>query len=218
MNSSTSSKFRTFDLQSLSVKERYQFLTSAIVPRPIAWISTQDASGRTNLAPFSYFNAVSSDPPTLVISIARKPSGEKKDTLLNIEFHREFVVNLAPVELAEKVALTGIELPYGESEFTKAGLTPLPAQRIRAPRLAEAKVSLECKLLHLLEVGSGGKGSSTLVVGEVVWVHVREDLVAEQSNPYELALEALDPLSRLGGPHYGRAPQKFEIPKSSSRG
>ena len=183
------------DLAELSPGQKYFLLISAIVPRPIAWVSTRGTNGSTNLAPFSFFQGVAADPPTLMISIARtKSSGETKDTLANIRATGEFVVNVVTGELAEPMDASAAELPFGQSEIERAGLATFPARRIAPPCIADSPVNLECRLSQQVEVGS-----CVAVFGEVLLAHVREDLLDERGT---IDPDRLAPLARLGGSFY----------------
>ncbi len=183
------------DMSALSSDQRYFFLISAVVPRPIAWVSTRARNGTTNLAPFSFFQAVSSDPPVVMISVAlEKSDGTTKDTLVNVRETGEFVVNLVSEELAETMVRTSAELPHGESEIAAFGLTPIPAVSVAAPAVAEAKVALECRLWHELPVGT-----SVALFGEVLRAQVAAGLLDARGTIDPLALR---PLGRLGGSLY----------------
>jgi len=184
----------------MDVPSIYRLMISAIVPRPIAWVSTIDAQGRTNLAPFSYFNAVASAPPCLMFSVAVNPDGSRKDTLLNIIETGQFVVNGATLPLMDQVNTTAAPFPRGVSEFEKAGLTPEPSQLVKPPRVREALLALECELMQTIAIGDGGVGSSTMVIGRILCLHAREDAVDERG---ALKPEVLEPLARLGGQDYG---------------
>lgn len=197
-----------FDFSKMTFSDAYRFMIGAIVPRPIAWVSTCSKEGVGNLAPFSFFNGVCSNPPSLVFSIVRKADGSKKDTLLNIESTSEFVVNIAHADLAENVDETSEAHPYGVDELKLEGLTPLPSTRVKPVRVAEAKIHMECKLLKTVEIGAGGAGSSTLVIGEIVCAHVEDSLVGDKNR---IDFVKLDPLARLGGKSYGRGFKAFEI-------
>jgi len=186
------------DPKSLSTKERYKLLTGTIVPRPIAWVSTISSNGISNLAPFSYFNGVSSDPPVISISIARKPDGTKKDTLLNIETNQEFTVNFVSQKLAAQMNRTSDSLDYEISEFTLAGLTETPSTIVKAPRVSESLACFECKLMQLIEVGDGTAGSSTLVLGEIVHYQFDERIYIDG----KINIAALDPVGRLAGQNF----------------
>jgi flavin reductase (DIM6/NTAB) family NADH-FMN oxidoreductase RutF len=180
------------DPRSLPAKEVYRFLISAVVPRPIAFVSTVGAAGGTNLAPFSYFNAVSSDPPLVAISINDRPD-DPKDTLRNIRETGEFVVNLVNEPLLDGMVRTAGEWPRETSEFGPAGLTPAPSERVKPPYVAESPLQLECRLHREIRLGG-----SFLVVGEVVLARVRDDVLTNgRVDPAKLA-----PVARLGGELY----------------
>ncbi len=184
--------------QEISTRERYQLLTGSLLPRPIAFVSTQNRAGETNLAPFSFFNGVSSNPPCISIAIARNRDGSKKDTLINIEETKEFVVNGASIAMSEALVETAASYPYGESEIETCGFTPVPAVRVSPPRIAEALMHYECRLLQTVTIGDGSPGSSTLVIGEIVQMHFEDSIFHDG----RITLESLNPLSRLGGDDY----------------
>lgn len=196
------------DLKDLSTRERYQLLTSSLLPRPIAFVSTQNLEGQNNLAPFSFFNGVSSNPPCLSISIARNRRGEKKDTLRNIEETKEFVVNTAHLAMGEALVDTAAEFPYGESEIEACGFSTTPSQKVRPPRIAEALLHYECRLYKAIEVGDGTPGSSTLVIGEILHMHLSDAILEEG----KIQLEALKPLSRLSAHDFGSSEFLFSKP------
>ena len=193
----------------IGVKETYKLLIGAIVPRPIAFISTVSEKGIGNLAPFSFFNGVSSNPPALMIAITRKKDGTKKDTLRNIEATRQFVVNSVSEWIAEPMNLCSAEYPYGVDEMAKVGLTPIPSIRVRPPRIKEAALHFECELYDSMEVGDGGEGSSTLIVGKILMIHAHA--AAFQNG--KLILDELKPISRLSGTSYGHTSEVFDLPR-----
>lgn len=184
----------------------YRLATSTIVPRPIAWVSSMDAEGNLNLAPFSYFTVVSSDPLTLVFCPQLQGDGRKKDTLRNVETLGEFVINIPSEETAEAMNVTAAAFPPSDSEFDWAGLTPAPSQTIQVPRVAEAAVAYECTLQQVVTVGSGAA-----VFGEVQCIHVQDDLY--DGNYVNLA--ALRPIGRLAGSGYTRVTDLFEMERIS---
>jgi len=198
------------DPSTLSRANAYHFLISAIVPRPIAFVSTADARGHTNAAPFSYFTGVSSSPPSLLICSGRRRDGIK-DTQRNIVATREFVVNVVVEEMMNAVAIAGVDHPPGTSEFEMTGLTPAPSVKVAAPRIAESPVNLECRLLEIHEVAG-----TAIIVGEVVWIHLRDDLVAtspdgaEGTSGHVIDIGRLRPIARLGGDGYTRLGEVFE--------
>ncbi len=132
----------------------YQTLVSVVTPRPIAWVTTIDRDDRVNLAPFSFFNAFGANPPVVVFSPTLRRDGSKKDTLLNVEATREFVVNAAVAPLATQVNASSKELPPGESEVEYVGLHTVPSVKVKPPRLAESPVNLECKLIQVVPIGA----------------------------------------------------------------
>jgi len=180
------------DPASTPTKDVYRFLISAVIPRPIAFVSTVGASGVTNLAPFSYFNVISSEPPLVGIAIAER-SGDPKDTLRNIRETQEFVVNVVSESLLDAMVNTAGEWPRETSEFGLSGLTPAPSERVRPPHVAESPLQLECRLHREIPLGN-----SLLVVGEVLLARVRDDVLTDgRVDPVKLA-----PIGRLGGELY----------------
>ena len=188
---------------SLHTKEdNYKLLTNLVVPRPIAWISSLSQSGVINLAPFSFFNAVGSDPMYVVIGIGRRDSGEPKDSARNIQTSGEFVVNLVTEDLLAAMNITAAEFPPDESELSAVNLHAAPSVRLKAPRLAEAQASLECKLFQ-----SQPLGTNTLYIGEVVMFHVADHLLGPR-----LHINNFAPIGRLGSPSmYCRTTDRIEL-------
>ena len=183
--------------------EIYRVLTSVIVPRPIAFVSTRARDGSLNLAPFSYFNAISSRPPLVGIAISDR-AGDPKDTLHNIRETGEFVVNVVSEPLLEAMVRTAGEWPSTVSEFEVAGLTPAPSVRVAAPAVAESPVQLECRLHREIPLGN-----SVLVVGEVVLVQIRDALLTDgRVDPVALA-----PVGRLGGENYSPQREVVRAPR-----
>ena len=183
------------DMDTLNRRERYALLTSLIVPRPIAWVSTCSVNGGDNLAPFSFFGGVSASPPVLAISIGSR-RGEPKDTVRNILGNGEFVVNLATVAQADLVERTAEEFPYEVSEAKALGLTLLESERVAPGRLEESPVQLECRLVQTVFPQDA---EVHLFLGEVLLAHVQEDLMEKGV----VDASRLDPLMRLGGGCYG---------------
>jgi len=188
---------------SLHTKEdNYKLLTNLVVPRPIAWISSLSQSGLINLAPFSFFNAVGSDPMYVVVGIGRRDSGEPKDSARNIQTSGEFVVNLVTEDLLAAMNITAAEFPPEESELSAVNLHAAPSVRLKAPRLAEAQASLECKLYQ-----SQPLGTNTLFIGEVVMFHVADHLLGPR-----LHINNFAPIGRLGSPSiYCRTTDRIEF-------
>ncbi len=199
----------SLDPQQIGTTSTYKLLIGAIVPRPIAFVSTVSPEGKGNLAPFSFFNGVSSNPPAVMIAITRKKNGEKKDTLLNIEATRQFVVNIVSEGIVEPMNQCSAEYPYGVDEMLKVGLTPLPSEKVKPARVKESAIHFECELYNTLEVGDGSEGSSTIVIGKILQVHVR----AEVYQDGKILIDELKPISRLGGPSYGKTTDIFNLPR-----
>ena len=164
-----------FDLARIPTADAYKLLVSTVVPRPIALATTVDSEGRVNAAPFSFFNAVSSVPPVVVLGISPGAASEDgyKDTERNIRDSGEFVVNLVDEVLAERMNICAIDFSAGTGELEKAELTPLPSVGVRPPRIAQSPVSFECRRITGLSLGP----RSTLEVGSVIHIHIRDDLV-----------------------------------------
>jgi len=169
-----------FDFATIPAKERYKLLVSTVVPRPIAWIVSQDPSGTLNAAPFSFFNAFAGDPPVVGIGISSHDPGRPKDTRRNIRETKQFVVNLVSDENAEAMNITAIEFEPGINELAQAGLTTIPSVHVKPPRIAESPVSMECELLQIVELGS----ETGLVLGRVLAMHVHEDFVLDPAKHY----------------------------------
>ena len=161
--------FAHFDPAAMRKADSYKLLASVILPRPIAWVVSRDAAGGVNAAPFSFFNILSADPPLVAIGFSPAPDREGKDTLANIRERREFVVNLVPEDLAEAMNVTATNAPRGVDETRLAGRELEKCEVVDVPRIARSPVALECKLFEVIEPG----GSSTIVLGKIVQVHVR---------------------------------------------
>jgi flavin reductase (DIM6/NTAB) family NADH-FMN oxidoreductase RutF len=192
----------------ISRKELYPWIIRCIGPRPIAWVSTVSREGVHNLAPFSFFTAISSVPPTLCFVPGRRDdTGGKKDTLLNIEATGDFVVNVVTEELAQAMNDTATDFPYGISEFERAGLTPAPAERVKAPRLKESPVHFECERYDIIHIGADGVGGGSLVIGRIVLLHVDDAVIRDGRVDYDL----YHPIGRLGGMDYARTRDRFSM-------
>lgn len=191
----------------------YKLLTGAIVPRPIAWVSTVDPAGAANLAPFSFFNAVSSRPPIVAFTASVRSTGlGQKDTLRNIRATGEFVVNIVTEPLAEAMNLTSTEFPPEVDEFQAAGLTADPSTAVTPPRVAESPIHFECRLHQIIEVGAE-PGGGALILGRVVHIHVDPSVLLGED---KIDIGRLRPIGRLAGAGYCRTGDTFEMirPKS----
>jgi len=198
-----------FDPAKLEVVERYKLLVGAVVPRPIGWVSSISAEGRANLAPFSFFNAIGSDPMALLFCPANNADGSEKDTLRNVEQTRDFVVNIATEPNERLMAASAEPLAHGESEFEMTGLTPVGSKVVRAPRVLEAPISFECRVERIIRMKPGAPAGGNVVIGEVVWIHAAEGVVNERFHVDPARLEAV---GRMAGLTYVRTRDRFEIP------
>ncbi len=188
-------------------KNVYKILTGTIIPRPIGWVSTTDKAGRNNLAPFSFFNAVGEDPPHVMFSTVRT-GNVNKDTLNNVLETREFVVNLATESLTEAMNATSASLAPGVSEFEMAGLTPAPSLMVKAPRVLESPVNLECRLVHHYSLEDHKNGGATVIIGRVVMFHVDDSILLDD---YKINMEVYKPVARLAGAAYAKLGETFSI-------
>lgn len=202
----------TFNPASLEVRELHPLLLDGISPRPIAFASTVDAEGRPNLAPFSFFNVFSANPPVLIFSPARRGrDNTTKHTLENVLEVPEVVVNLVDFAMVQQCSLASGDFPEGVSEFEKAGLTPVASETVRPFRVAESPVQLECKVMRVDALGDG-PGAGQLVVCEITRVHVRKEVMGPDGRP---DAHLLDLVGRCGGNWYVRAAGEalFEVAK-----
>lgn len=202
---------RTFDPDGCEPRQIYKLMTGVIVPRPIALVSTIDSKGVANLAPFSFFSGVGSAPPTVLFCPALRPgesgeAGERKDTLRNVEETREFVINVINESIAAASNATAAEVAPEVDEFQLAGLTPVPSEAVRPPRVAESPAQMECRLLQVIYTGRG-PASGVIVLGQVVRFHVRKDLVAD----FRVDPEGLDAVGRMAGNTWVRTRDRIEL-------
>ncbi len=181
-------------------------LTGVVVPRPIAFVSTVSPDGVVNLAPYSFFNAVSYDPPTIVFSSSRSAGYKSKDTLRNIEETGEFVVNIVVDPIAEAMNKTSAEFPEDVDEFEIAGLTQKPSEIVRPPGVAESPVQMECKLEQVVPIGSLDHGHG-LVIGTILLMHVRDDVI----EGHRINQEKLMATGRMAGNMYCHTGDRFEM-------
>lgn len=195
------------DFSTLKPRDVYGWMTSTILPRPIAWVSTVAPDGRTNLAPFSFFQGVTSHPPTLMFVPVNTRDGTKKDTVRNIEQVPEFVVNLVSFELAGKMNATAALLPYGESEFAAFGIEAAASTKVRPPRVAAAPVAFECTLHSIVPVGEGPLAAN-VIFGNIHLVHVGDDKLGPDGRPDPAKL---DLIGRMGGETYTRTSGLFSV-------
>jgi|HubBroStandDraft_6_1064221.scaffolds.fasta_scaffold261761_2 flavin reductase (DIM6/NTAB) family NADH-FMN oxidoreductase RutF len=195
------------DFSKLPVSEAYGWMITTITPRPIAWVSTISADGKPNLAPFSFFQGVTANPPTLMFVPVNTRDGTKKDTVRNIEQVPEFVVNIVSYALAEKMNATAALLPYGESEFEKFGIASAPSAQVRPPRVAAAPVAFECSLHSIVHIGEGPLAAN-VIFGRILFAHVDEAVLGADGRPDPAKL---DTIGRLGGEFYSRTTERFAL-------
>jgi len=198
-----------FDFRKLAPLERYKLLLATVLPRPIAWVTTRDAAGAVNLAPFSFFNVFGSDPATVGIGIGSKGPGEPKDTRANIRSNEQFVVNLVPLALAEQMRITSIAFPKGVEEPKQAKLELTSCERVNVPRIVQAPVSMECTFMQ--EIALGG---FSLVLGQIQLMHIRDEAVIDPQR-HHIDAGKLDLIGRMEGGWYTRTRERFEMPAIS---
>ena len=185
----------------IPTKDLHQYIIGAVAPRPIAFVSTLDENGVQNLAPYSFFNAFSSNPPIVVFSSNRRVSDNTtKDTLHNVRVNKECVVNVVPYSIVRQMSLASVEFPSEVSEFGKVGLTPEPSDTVAAPRVLESPVNMECKVKDIIELGEHG-GAGHLIICEVTMIAVAEFVIHDD----RLDPHKLDLMGRMGRNYYVRA-------------
>lgn len=202
------------DPAGMSVADRYKVLIGSITPRPIALVSTLSADGRPNLAPFSFFAGVGSNPMTLLFCPANNDRGEEKDTLRNCKPEGEggtgeFVVNVASRAYAARVAAAAEPLPYGESEFDLAGLTMSASRVVRPPRVAESPVAFECRTVQVIRTNPGQPAGGNIVIGRVAHIYVADGAINER---FHVDPAVLDTIGRMGGLEYCTTRERFAMP------
>ena len=200
----------TIDLSNTthSWRAMHRLYVSFVQPRPIAFVSTVDAAGRPNLAPFSFYNMLSANPPVVVFSPALNRHGKPKDTLVNIQATGEFVIATVTEPIAERMNICSTEFDPGVSEFARSGLTAIPASRVRPPLVKESPVNIECKLRQIVSLGDG-PGAGQAVFGDVIAVHVDDAVLAAGDMVCDAA--KLQAVGRMGGSEYSRTLDRFKL-------
>ncbi|QDT05287.1 Flavin reductase like domain protein [Rubripirellula lacrimiformis] len=201
------------DVNDLAVRDLYQWMTRLITPRPIAWVSTVSIDGVANLAPFSFFNGVGANPPTLMFCPANRRDGSPKDTLANIRRTGHFVVNLVTESLTASMNQTAAELDPDDDEFVIADVEKMESTWVASPRVADAAAALECELHSVVTLGTG-PGGANLVIGRILGIHVDDRVVADDGFP-DPAL--LDTIGRMGGNGYVRTTDRFEVKRPAPK-
>ena len=203
-----------FDFTTLSDRDRYKLLVSCVVPRPIAWVVTMSAKGEVNAAPYSFFNAMSSDPPLVCIGVGARESGQEKDTGANIRATGQFVVNLVNADNAPAMNHTAYDYPPGVDEIARAGLSTLPSTHIKPPRIAESPVAMECEHFQTLDINP----ERAIVLGRVVAMHIADDAVMDPARCY-IDTPKLDLVGRMhGAGWYARTTDRFELKRLKEPG
>lgn len=197
------------DLSELDERQTYFTMTQTVIPRPIAWVLSENSTGSFNLAPFSYFNAVCSDPPLIMISIGRKPDGSFKDTLVNIEQRGSFVVHIVSRDLLEPMNQSSATLAAGDSELKATGLRTVAFEGGRLPRLADARIAFACERYEIHRLG---RLPQSLILGRVSGVYVDDAVVeTDEKGRTKIMAERVDPVARLGASEYVSFGEKIRL-------
>ena len=202
---------KDYDFAATAPATRYKLLVGSVVPRPIALVTTIDAAGTVNAAPYSFFNVLSHDPAVVALGIERRPDGRPKDTVRNIDANGEFVVNLVDEAMGPGMNICAAEFEPGIDELARAGFVAAPSLNVRPPRIAEAPVALECRILQDVRLGTGNKRA--ILLGEVVAFRIREDLVDPANDRVDTNRMAL--IGRLGASDYVRLSDVFAMKRVS---
>ena len=192
-----------------SANQRYHLMTQTIIPRPIAWALTDSSNGSFNLAPFSYFTAVSSAPPILMISVGNKPNGDKKDTLVNVINNKKMVIHIASEEDAALVTQTAASLAHGESELTESALETVTFDNFELPRLAQCDIAYGCELYEIKELGDVPQ---SLIFVEIKQVYINDKVIdIDEKQRMKVHADRVNPLARLGGSEFATINKPFSI-------
>lgn len=197
--------------ETLSDMQNYKLLSGSIIPRPIAFVTTQNLKGDINAAPFSFFNVVNYTPPMIAIAVQRT-KGNRKDTSINIEQSGEFVVHITDEAIVNDVNETAAPLEYGVNELKRTSLSMIDSDLIKVPAIKEAKVRFECKLHQIVQLGNKDNGSD-LIIGEIVVYHIDEEVYFEDS---KIDANQLNPVARLAGNDYSLLGQTFTVNRPTS--
>lgn len=197
------------NLANFSSNQRYHLMTQTIIPRPIAWTLTDSGNGSFNLAPFSYFTAVSSAPPILMLSVGKKPNGDSKDTLVNIINNRKVVIHIASEQHANLVTQTAQTLEHGESELSHAKIETADFAGFSLPRIAQCDIAYGCELYEIKELGDLPQ---SLIFVEIKQVYINDNVVdIDEKQIIKVHADRIQPLARLGGGEYATIKKPFEI-------
>jgi flavin reductase (DIM6/NTAB) family NADH-FMN oxidoreductase RutF len=196
------------DLNKLPARDAHDLLASAIIPRPIAWVSSVSAQGHINLAPFSFFTGITWRPATLGFSVVNRPDGSRKDTIRNIEETKNFVVNMVSQDLASRMVKTSTTFPYGINEAAEAGVPLVSSTIVAAPRVKESRVAFECTLDRIVTVGQGACAGN-LVLGTILLVHIKDEILEAEKTVDPIKFDVIGRIS--GGTRFCRTNSIFEL-------
>jgi flavin reductase (DIM6/NTAB) family NADH-FMN oxidoreductase RutF len=196
-------------MEKLPPAQQYKLLSSTVVPRPIALVTTRSVNGHDNAAPYSFFNALGEDPPVLVLGLQENGDRTLKDTTVNIRDTGQFVVHMVDEAIAERMNVCAVDFPSGVNECEAAGLTLVPSDRVRPPRIAESPVAFECEKIALIQVSAGRH----IALGKAITMHVRENIIDPKT--LRIDTEAYRPIGRLFGSLYTHTQDQFEMRRES---
>lgn len=196
-----------FDIQNTESSALYKLLTGTVIPRPIGWVSTIDSVGTNNLAPFSFFNVVSEDPPHVMFSTVRT-GNKNKDTLNNIILNKQFVVNLVTEDVVEQMNVTSQSVSSDVDEFELAKVTPIDSIHIKPKRVKESLVHFECEMVHHYFIENHQNGGACIIIGKIITMHIDDSILLEN---HRINLDAYKPVARLAGSNYSKLGEIFSI-------
>ena len=196
-----------FDIQNTESSALYKLLTGTVIPRPIAWVATVDENGIDNLAPFSFFNVVSEDPPHIMFSTVRT-GNKNKDTLNNILANKQFVVNLVTEDVVEQMNITSQSVAADVNEFELANVTPIESIYIKPKRVKESLVQFECEMAHHYFIEKHQNGGACIIIGKIITMHIDDSILMEN---HKIDLEKYKPVARLAGSNYSKLGEIFSI-------
>lgn len=206
------SNFTQLTCSERAPRDNFKTLLSCVLPRPIAFVTTISGDGTVNLAPFSFFNAVGSAPPSVVFSPCTRADGTDKDTLHNLNAVGEFVVNVVSYDIRDAMNQASYAYPPEVNEFEAAGFTPIASRLVKPPRVAESPVQLECRLIQIVPVGEGPL-SANICIGEILCFHVADEVLLKNETA---DVAKIDLVARLGGPDYSTTRDRFSLNKPTA--